>query len=1280
MKNQINLVIFCILTIILINSCLAISNPAAVFCIEQGGNYISRIDANNNEYGICIINNREIDGWEYYRENNVVQIRNKSNMTNHTKVKANISESSIWSQYLSKVNTTNNLIFPKTTTPLTRYPSELDWRNYTAGDWTTPIGDQGYSCGSCWAFAAMGMVEIAINLNLNNSEYDLDLSEQDLISCSDAGDCDGGYTHHALRYIRDNGTVKESCFEYTGTDNQCSNRCANWSNELIKDNYSQVSATETAIKNAITAYGSVSASLMVCHDFAIYDNGVYDHSGDVYDDSTCWSSWSPSSTLSNMNGHAVSIVGYNSDGWIIKNSWGTTWGLEGYGIIDYSQTVYDYSEWYDSVFGSGDDRIFFLWYSHTVTSTDIDNDGILDGVDNCFNISNHNQTDTDNDLLGDVCDECPLQSGLLVYNGCPDNSSPVITNISLSDYIFSNGSSIFVNVIVTDETEVINVTADGFTLSKINSTNDWTGYANLTASPLNITAVDNDNNIVSNTSITFIIDNVFPVLNEFVCSNTIVQRGSKVFVSLNVSDNIAIENVSVENQMLGKNNGLWSANITLNEEPFNITIYDNASNFITNNSINYTFDDISPSSQAYLLFNNTITSSSRWYNETISIIINATDNIEMNHIDYKFSNSSSWIRYNSSFNVTDKITDNKIFYRATDNASNIEITKFIDAKIDKEKPEVSNIRLSSTISPSNEEIRLFLRATDTDSRIERVIAELNNSEYNLSLNSGLDEYVGTLIAPSNEGAYTINISVYDNAGNINISQTTLQVRNGFPLINPSIANNSFVKNSTQIYFELYNVTSGYYNYSNHNNTLIFNQNQTIIVTVVNLENFSIFFNISSETNNSVKEFIYHVDNQKPKLNITNLEENQILNGSYEIVFGCSDAESGVNNTILILDNSTRTINNSIDYYNLDTFLLNDSGHTAEFICYDYANNFNSTIINFSVNNNFLLVKEVTQGYVLFENTHLENYIQMISSINSPNISINLKVKSNSSYKPNNIKTELLTLNITASVQSESKIYFSLPIEFVNEINLDELFFWVDHNNSNNFTGPWSLVSVSNNSEKYNFYLSTTSYSEFIIGEEYENCSDGEISNTCICENIVYFGGYCYDNEYSSSEIIQTVQGEEGDSSGGNGGGSSGGTFGSIEQCIPEWNCSDWSSCIDEIQSRLCADENNCENNTNKPLEQKVCMNQSILNNTNEKNESSNTEYNIPDKYNPGKEEITKINISSKISLIIYSLLIVLLIWFFYKHKKSQKEKKLNLTSELNAMTFRKGTSWKILKK
>jgi hypothetical protein len=286
----------------------------------------------------------------------------------------------------------------------------LDWRDKDGDNWLTSIKDQ-LACGSCWAYSTIATVESRIRIGLNNSSYAIDLSEQDLVSCSGAGNCeDGGLEINALDYIKLAGVASEECFPYNATDQSCNNKCENWEDNAVRVlDFSALPANTTEIKQAINEYGPVTVYLAIFADF-------YDYAGGVY-------AWA----YGGYQGlHAVSLVGYDESGeyWIAKNSWGTGWGEDGYFRINYTENVMDFDAWAPWILGE-----FFLDESYVVTSTDIDLDRIEDTVDNCPYTTNIDQLDQDNDSIGDSCD-IDLDGDTL--NNDVDNC-PFIVNLNQTD-------------------------------------------------------------------------------------------------------------------------------------------------------------------------------------------------------------------------------------------------------------------------------------------------------------------------------------------------------------------------------------------------------------------------------------------------------------------------------------------------------------------------------------------------------------------------------------------------------------------------------------------------------------------------------------------------------------------------------------------------------------------------------------------------------------------------------------------------------------------------------
>jgi cathepsin L len=199
-------------------------------------------------------------------------------------------------------------------------PTSVDLRNT---GYVGAVKNQG-SCGSCWAFSAVAALEGAYYKKNGKS---IILSEQNLVDCSSAyGNygCNGGMPGNAFNYVIGNkGIDTSSSYPYAGVTQSCRYNKAtigttetNW---YIDASYGSVGGNEAWLQNSVATIGPISVAIYVNNNFMYYTSGVYK-------DSTC---------MPGYINHAVTVVGYGTDAkagpyWIVRNSWGNSWGLSGY--------------------------------------------------------------------------------------------------------------------------------------------------------------------------------------------------------------------------------------------------------------------------------------------------------------------------------------------------------------------------------------------------------------------------------------------------------------------------------------------------------------------------------------------------------------------------------------------------------------------------------------------------------------------------------------------------------------------------------------------------------------------------------------------------------------------------------------------------------------------------------------------------------------------------------------------------------------------------------------
>lgn len=257
--------------------------------------------------------------------------------------------------------------------------ASFDWRTANGA---TPVRNQG-ACGSCWAFSTLGAFEGAFRIKNNVSP---DSSEQDLLDCNPWGySCLGGWW--AFQHLIDTGIAREAVYPYTAAQGTCKTSVVRPCKATVWGYVSSSAIPSvSSLKQAMCQYGPLSAAVLVTPFFQAYTGGVLNEQANTWQASTQYNygslikapsgniyvavnagtsgstepSWPVPSTanpsgsvtdgtvtwtfLGTVN-HGVTLIGWDDSksAWLIKNSWGTTWGTtggwgteRGYMWIDYN--------------------------------------------------------------------------------------------------------------------------------------------------------------------------------------------------------------------------------------------------------------------------------------------------------------------------------------------------------------------------------------------------------------------------------------------------------------------------------------------------------------------------------------------------------------------------------------------------------------------------------------------------------------------------------------------------------------------------------------------------------------------------------------------------------------------------------------------------------------------------------------------------------------------------------------------------------------------------------
>jgi cathepsin X len=217
-------------------------------------------------------------------------------------------------------------------------PDRWDWRHAGGINFLSPMRNQHQllsrhhkMCGDCWGMASSSVMADRMNVEMMETSLNNYLSVQDLLDCSGAGSCAGGDDIHVYNYAMKHGVPPETCNTYVGHAKDCDRSMECYTchyngtcspipeyDRLFIKNYSSVSGIEN-IQHEILERGPITCSLEVTDKFEEeYASGIYSELKEEIEPN-----------------HVVSLIGWGHDAngsmyWIARNSWGVSWGLDGF--------------------------------------------------------------------------------------------------------------------------------------------------------------------------------------------------------------------------------------------------------------------------------------------------------------------------------------------------------------------------------------------------------------------------------------------------------------------------------------------------------------------------------------------------------------------------------------------------------------------------------------------------------------------------------------------------------------------------------------------------------------------------------------------------------------------------------------------------------------------------------------------------------------------------------------------------------------------------------------
>mmetsp|Transcript_40500 Transcript_40500/g.41330 ORF Transcript_40500/g.41330 Transcript_40500/m.41330 type:complete len:436 (+) Transcript_40500:143-1450(+) len=215
--------------------------------------------------------------------------------------------------------------------PLPSYPQTNSLYSNWIGTYTTPIKDQ-EKCGSCWAVGSTEQIESDTIRILGSfdgfTSSNTIFSDQQLLDCTYSKidihpGCNGGWPYDAFQYVMEKGLEYNYSYPYIGKNESV---CYAQPHDYIitLDSYTAIIGNETIMKDHVLTTGPLVMSVNA-YQFQFYTGGVMTYCGE------------DAPVNHAVQGVGINLEDVNNQYWILRNSWNTEWGVDGYMYLEYGE-------------------------------------------------------------------------------------------------------------------------------------------------------------------------------------------------------------------------------------------------------------------------------------------------------------------------------------------------------------------------------------------------------------------------------------------------------------------------------------------------------------------------------------------------------------------------------------------------------------------------------------------------------------------------------------------------------------------------------------------------------------------------------------------------------------------------------------------------------------------------------------------------------------------------------------------------------------------------------